>query len=469
MNRRSMIATGTALVLLLGGATGAYYYVEHKKSSEEAAEKAEADSLKLMTFDPNTVNAIDITTADGYFKMKMEDNGDWILEDTDYPYKFTPNSYQLNVIATSMGRLKADHKVEAKDKDLSKYGLDTPATLVCHTADKDHTLYVGESSATNEFCYVMLPDDDTIYCIDNNTGIELRGDLAKLCDPYILECKDNEIKRFALTHNGEVEYDLSRGEDNTSIWSLNGPETDVSLDAITINTILTNMVRIETNDFVCFTKDENELAKYGLDDPAYVFTVETSDKTITLEFPEISEEDEKVYCYDTDTFEVCSISKNGAAFLSGKWQDLTASQVMMVAFYDAKALEIDVDGETHTLTIDHENSGYVYDDIDVTAKNNDEASADFEYLYASVSEIKHGDFRDDIPEKIGEPTCTFTYTLNDDSKRKLELVPIDDENYWAYTDGRCIGMTVTRSSIDGTNGCLTFIEKLNADLGIANK
>ena len=45
MNRKSMIATGAALVLLLGGAGGAYYYVDHKKSSEEAAEKAEADSL----------------------------------------------------------------------------------------------------------------------------------------------------------------------------------------------------------------------------------------------------------------------------------------------------------------------------------------------------------------------------------------------------------------------------------------
>lgn len=469
MNRRSMIATGAALVLLLGGAGGAYYYVDHKKSSEEAAEKAETDSLKLMEFDSNDVNAIDITTTEGYFKIKQEENGEWTIEDSDYPYKFTPYSYQMNVIASAMSRLKADHKADVKKEDLGKYGLDDPVTVVCHAADKDYTVYVGSSSVTDEFCYVMLPDDDTVYCIDNATGLELSGDIAKLCDPYVLECVDNDIMRFALVHNGEVVYDLSRNEDNTAIWSFNGPVTDVSIDAITVNTILTNMVRIERADFECFTKDEAELAKHGLDDPAYTFTVETSDKTITLEFPEISEDDEKVWCYDADTYELCTISSGNAAFLSGKWQDLTTKQVMSVSFYDAISLEIEVDGEKHILDIDRENSAYTFDDIDVMSKGNEEAAKDFEYLYASVSEIKHGDFREDIPEKMGEPTCTFTYILTDGTKRKLELVPIDDSNYWAYTDGRCIGMTVERSAIDGTNGCLSFIEKLNADLGFENK
>ena len=468
MNHRSMIATGAALVLLLGGAGGAYYYVDHKKASEEAAEKAEADSLKLMTFDPNDVNAIDITTADGYFKLNHDEGGEWTIEDTDYPYKFTPYSYQMNVIASSMSKLTADHKADAKKEDLGKYGLDSPVTVVCHTADKNYTAYIGSSSVTNEFCYVMLPDDDTVYCIDYNTGLELRGDIAKICDPYIIECTDNEIMHFALVHNGEVAYDLSRNEENTAVWAFNGPVTDVVIDSITVNTILTNMVRIESN-FVCFTKDEAELAKYGLDKPAYTFTMETADKTFNLVFPEISEDDEQVWCYDTDTYEVCYISNSNAAFLSGKWQDLTTKQAMSVSFYNAETLEINVDGETHKLAIDHENSRYTFDDIDVTSKESEDATKDFEYLYASVSEIKHGDFRDDIPEKMGEPTCTFTYTLTDGTKRKLELVPIDDSNYWAYTDGRCIGMTVERSAIDGTNGCLSFIEKLNDDLGIEKK
>ena len=473
MNRRSLIATGAALLVLLGGSFGAYYYVDHKKSSEEAASKAEKDSLKLFTFDSNNVKGIDITNSDGYFYMTLSDTGDWLLDETDYEYDFKLNSYYLNVIASSMSKLTADHKADKKENDLSKFGLDSPATVVCHTSDKDYTVLVGNSSVTNEFCYVMLPNDDTIYCIDNSTGLELRGDVSKLYDPYIISCNDTEIDQFSLVHNDEVCYDLSRVNDGTAIWAMNAPQTDVTIDAITVNTILTNMVRVQMNSFECFTKDKNELAKYGLDKPAYTFTAKTADKTITLEFPEIkadkADDDDVVWCYDTDSCAVCSISVNAAAFLSGKWQDLTTKQVMSVPFMSAASLEMTIDGDTHTLSIDHENQSYIFDDIDITSKNSENAAKDFEYLYASASEIKHDDFRDDVPEKMGEPTCTFRYTLTDGTTRELALVPIDDESYWAYIDGTCLGMTVSGTSVKGSNGCLNFIEKLTKDLDTAGQ
>ena len=470
MNRRSMIATGAALVLLLGGAAGAYYYVDHKKSTEEAAEKEEKDSLKLMAFDSNNVKGIDITNSDGYFYLSLSSSGDWVIDDTDFAFDFTPNSYYLNVIAASMGKLTADHKVEKKDSDLSKYGLDKPVTVVCHTSDEDYTVLVGSSSVTNEFCYVMLPDDDTIYCIDNQTGLELQGNISDLRDPYMLKCNDNEIMEFSLMHNGECCYDIERNIDGDTIWSLKAPndhDTEVAIDAITVNTILTNIVRVQSVEFKGFAKGETDLAEYGLDEPAYNFMVKTDEKTYNLSFPEFSDDDEKVLCFDHDTYEIFAISINNAAFLKGKWQDLTAKQVLSVPFMSTAELEINIDGETHKLTIDHDKPSYIFDDIDVTALGSDDAAANFEYLYASVSEISHGDFLDGAPEIMGKPACDFVYKFTDGKETSLSLVPIDDENYWAYIDGDCMGMTVKSSEIKGSNGCLNFIEKLTAAIDAA--
>ncbi|MCR5120846.1 MAG: DUF4340 domain-containing protein [Ruminococcus sp.] len=467
MNRKSMIATGAALVLLLGGTAGAYYFVDQKKGNEEAESRAETDSLNIFSFDANDVSSIDVTNTDGYFRFTFDQSTDvWIIEDTDYQYKFTPNSYNLNVIASMMSNLKADHKADNKEGDLSKYGLDSPVKIVCHTKGEDYTLLVGSSSVTNEFRYVKLPDDDTIYCIDHVTGDDLSGDLSLLRSSYLLNCYDNSIKRFALTHNGEVCYDLARGVKENELWTLNAPQTDVAIDAVTVNTILTNMVRVQSEKFECFTKDKSELSKYGLDDPAYTFTVETDSKTMTFEFPEKGSDDESVWCYDTETGAVSSLSANGAAFLSGSWYDLITQQAMSVPFMNVSSLEIMVDGTKHTLSIDHEAETYHFDDIDVTAKDSEQAGQDFEYLYASVSEIKHGDLREDVPESMGEPTCTFRYTLTDGSERELALVPTGEgsETYWAYIDGRCFGMTVERSAITSSNGCLSFIERLTEDL-----
>lgn len=467
MNRKSLIVTGVSLAALLGGAAGAYFYVDHKKTSEEALSKAETEALKLLTFNSTDVNSIDITNADGHFHVTLGQTGDWVIEDSDYPYSFTLNSYFLNVVAASMGKLTADHK--ADPADLSKYGLDSPVTVVCHTPDSDYTILVGNSTATNEFRYVKLPDDDTVYCIDDETGKSLRCDLSDLRSPYLLNCYDSEIQQFSVVHNGETSYDLSRDTESTSIWKLNSPQTNVAIDSIIVNTVITNMVRIQSEKFEGFIKDSSELAKYGLDKPAYTYTVVTNDKTITLEFPEFSEDDTEIWGYDPDTYAVFSLSKDGAAFLSGKWYDLTAKQAMSVPFMSAASLEIEVDGEKHTLAIDHENKGYVFDDTDVIASGNEDASVNFEYLYASVSEIKHDEFRDDVPEKMGEPTCTFRYKLTDGTTRELALVPIDDETYWAYIDGECFGMTVSKAAITGANGCLKFIELLSKDLGIENK
>lgn len=470
MNRKSMIATGAALILLLGGAAGAYFYVDHKKASEDYAAKAEKEALKLFNFDSNLVKGIDITTADGYFNMSVDQAGDWHIDETDYPYDFPLNSYYLNVVAASMSGLTADHKADVKNDELAKYGLDSPVTVVCHTPDADYTVYVGNSSVTNEFSYVMLPGNDTVYCIDNGTGNDLRGDISLLRNPYMLNCYDTDIVQFSLVHGDETLYDLTRVNDGNTIWALNAPQPDAKIDAITVNSILTNMVRVQTENFECFTKDEGELAKYGLDSPAYTFSVVTEGETFTLQFPEFDKDDENVWCYDTNTCAVYSLSMNNAAFLSGKWQDLTVKQAMSVPFIDAVSLEMTIDGEKHTLSIDHEKQVYEYDGNEITAESSEDAAKDFEYLYASVSEIEHADYLEDIPAKMGTPTCTFLYKLADGSERLLELVPIDDESYLAYIDGICLGMTVSSTEIKGTNGCLTFVEKLNEDLGIsANK
>ena len=66
---------------------------------------------------------------------------------------------------------------------------------------------------------------------------------------------------------------------------------------------------------------------------------------------------------------------------------------------------------------------------------------------------------------MGKPTCTFSYTLTDGTKRELALVPIDDESYWAYIDGKCVGMTVNRSALESKTGCKNYIEILKNEIG----
>ena len=456
MSSKKMLIVLGAMIALLGLAAGGYALVDHKKTQEESSAAEEINSLKLFNFDQNSVNAIEITNPDGHFSMNYA-GGEWTLTDTDYPHQFPVNSYYLNSIATTMSELTALQKFTGKDA--ASYGLDNPVTITCNTSvGNSYTLLVGKPSATKEYYYVSVPGDDTVYGIKYDTGTALSGGISFLHDPYVLHVRDADINRFAMKHNDEVAYDLFT--DDAGQWQLQAPLTDVRMNTVQVSTIITDLVRLQYESFVTITKDKQELAKYGLDKPAYFLTVGTDTQTVTLEFPDYDTNDGVVYVYEPESGTVGTISSRETAYLQGSWHQLVDETVLRIPYADAKELDVTVDGKHFVLSIDHEKERTRLDDIDMTALDS-ESNKLFEYLYASVSEISHEEIKKEpeLPENP-VPACTFRYTLNDGTQRVLELVQIDDVTYWAYVDGRCIGQTVRRNALSGTSGVLTFLEKL---------
>ncbi len=450
-----------AMLVLLGAAGGGYALVDHMKKQEEQAAMEEAASLKLFSFSTSDITGVDITNPDGHFKIDAA-NGVWTLTETDYPHTFTLNEYYLNVISTSMSDLTALRKIDADASQLASYGLDAPVTITFHAGSEEYTLYVGAGSVTREYCYVMVPGDDTVYAIDYEDGEILRGGIGYLRNSYMINCFETNITEFSLDHDGTISYDLYK--DTAGQWQLRAPVTGVDINTVQVTSILTDLVRIEYLSFEEVSAEENTLAKYGLDDPAYTLTVKTADSAIVLQFPEYDSNDAVVYVYEPETGAIGTIAMRDTAFLTGKWLHLLEEKLLRIPFADAKALDVTVDDMTFTLTIDRENQQYLLDDIDITALS-DSTAMDFEYLYASVSEIGFEEVVEhpQLPEDP-EPACTFRYTLDDDTQRELTLVPIDDVTYWAYVDGRCVGMTVRRNALSGTSGVLNFLEKLTDSL-----
>ena len=471
MSSKKIRITLISLLVLLGLAGGGYALVDHIKSQQEQAEQEEAASLKLFSFDPNTVDSVEVTNSDGYFRIGSNESG-WEVTETDFPHPFTLNNYYVNVINSSMGQLTAKKKIQADSESLSSYGLDDPVTVVCHAGGADYTLLVGTGSVTNEFYYVTVPDSDTVYAIDYQVGEALRGGIGYLREPYLFHYTENLIRGFSLDHLGETAYDLTM--DEAGQWQLAAPITDVDIDTVQVNSILTDLVRVEYASFEKYIEDEAELAAYGLDKPAYTVTLSTENAQTVLYFPDFDPNDAVLYVYNPEEQSVGTINMRDSSFLTGKWQQLVRPALLQVPFEQAESLDVTVDGKHFTLSIDHENGTYKLDDIDITAMN-DNIKRIFENLYASVSEMKFEEIVEnpdvDVDAPTGmQPDCSFVYTLTDGSQRTLELVSTTEENtYWAYIDHRCIGEKVRRNALSGTSGVLNFLEKMTdalADEGI---
>ncbi len=465
MSSRKIIATVAAMAAVLGLCIGGYVYVDHTKSKEEQAAIDEAASLKLFQFSTDSVTGIDIQNADGHFDLALS-GGFWTIADTDFPHSFTLNNYYCNVIATKMSGLTAERKIQSDDK--ASYGLDAPVTVTCNVGEESYTLLVGCGSVTKEYYYVALPGDDTIYCVKYEDGEILHGGLTYLRDPYMVPFSETALDHFKLECRGEIAYDLTRGSDGQ--WILNAPVSDVDIDTVQVKTILTELVRIQFDTFETFTADKNELAKYGLDNPAYTLTIGTENATKVLQFPDYDSNDSVIYVYDPEGSAVTTMSMNKTGFLVGKWSELLSEKLLHVAYEDAKSLDVNVDGKHFTLTLDHENGVYKLDDIDISATGDSNLLATFKYLFASVSEMGYEEIVEepDAPENP-VPDCEFVYTLNDGTTRTLSLIAKEENTYWAYIDGRCIGQVVRRNALSGNSGVLNYLEKMTdalADAGI---
>ena len=459
-----LIAMAAALALAVGG----YVLVDHQKKAEEQLIADEEASLKLCSFSTDAITSIDYTNTDGTFHMELQ-GGNWQLTSTDYPHDFPVNSYYLNSVVAAMSHLTAEQKFERDPALAANYGLDeNAATITCHSATAQYTVCVGAPTATKEYYYACLPDAENgsqyAYTIPYTTGATLAGGINYLHDPYLVHVSEVAVNGLKMEHNGETAYDLYT--DDAGQWQLRAPLTGVSINTVQVSTIITELVRLQYESFLGFTEDKKELAEYGLDKPAYYLTVSAEgSEDIVFAFPDFDPNDSVIHVYAQNTGTLGTIHARDSMYLTGDWSMLLNSTLLRIPFADAKQLDVTVDGKQFTLGIDHENSRYKLDDIDLSELDST-TNSNFEYLYASVSEISMEEIHPDgdFPEKPEDPACRFVYTLNDGTERTLELVSIDDLTYWAYVDGRCIGQTVRRNSLSGSSGVLSFLEKVTDNL-----
>lgn len=317
MSSKAMRRSILVMVILLAAVIGGYFLVDHIKGQQEAAEQAEADSLKLISFAVDSVEAIDIQMADGHFHTAIQD-GAWVLTDTDYRHTFKLSSYYLSSVASYMSGLTAAKK--NKGADPAEYGFSEPVTITCTAGGKDYTLLVGNGSAIKDYYYVMLPGDPAVYSVDYNQGEVLRGGLNYIMDSYVLDFYDVSITAISLERDGETAFSLK--QDDAGQWHMEQPDLGSDVSTTQVTSLLNVLTRMEYQDLIGFEEDL-ALADYGLDAPAYRLTVTDADKTITYLFADYDENDGTVNMLDTDTGQVGAISIDSAGFLQTRAEELT--------------------------------------------------------------------------------------------------------------------------------------------------
>ena len=457
MSSRKMVIAIIVMAALLAAAAGGYFLVDRTKQQAEDAQQAELASLQLFDFNADMVDAVTFDMMEGSFRIDASDNS-WVLTETDYPHSLTLNSYYINSVVGYMADLTALQKFDIETDRLSAYGLTEPTIVTCYQGSTAYTLYVGDASVTEEYWYVMLPDDNTVYGIDYNEGAVLRGGIQYLRTRYILPSYEVNISALTLEKDNNVYIDMALQDGQ---WHMSAPLKDANVNSAQVKSLLTALTRIEADSFVTVIEHQAELADYALDKPAYTLTVVSSGETYTLDFAVNPQDDSSMYVLQRETGQISSLSTSNAGFLQMQPEEFLEEKLLNVPFADAKSLEVQVDDVAFTLTMDTENGEYRFNDTVVAVKDSNLTGL-FRNLYDTVANISYEalDLTAEIAEDA-EAACTFQFTMTDGTETVLTLIQTErDENlYYAVLDGDYTGATVRRRALTGSTGVLNFYEK----------
>ena len=476
MARRKKRNTFTlvSLFLVMVVLIGVYLWNSNREKSPNTQESdTKQENITVATIDTEQVKSIHYVGKDADITLVLKD-GIWISEkDPERPIHQDRAKNILNLVK----EVNARRLVSEKAENLAEYGLDQPKAYLRVTLDDGTTLTlkVGDEANGISGYYGTVNDDDKVYLLNATYGTGLNYSDIEFTEveegPDILASNIDYIQ--VLKRDGEdfelindKEHRYSRSSEMYP-WIITKPYEEMyPAEAGKVSDLQSSFSNF--NFQACVDYSGENLAKYGLDDPAasiYIKYFETH--TETLDEPETDPEtgeeikekttytdkEYKIYVGNQEEDGDYYVRKEGTNYvytmresLINKMLDiepfeLMRSFVLIPKIDTVEKIDITIDGTSYTMAIKRN-----------TVTNEDGEEEIQETFYYNGSEVEEDIFRDvyqklisakfdaKIKEEINaegiKPYLTITYHLIDDSKSPLtaSFLPYNDSFYLIDTE-----------------------------------
>jgi hypothetical protein len=298
--KRGLLYGTAALAALCVIYVGVGQYMNHSK--EQAKEKEEGEKVYLTDLSSVTSLSYDIDGQELSFTKK---DGKWSYDGDDL---FPVKQEEMDSLASTVSKLEALRKLEGGDS-LSAYGLDKPIRKIASAAEDGmkSVILLGNATGDGDY-YAALEGQDTPYLISstlyNETSAGLNDLMALEEFPAV---SGADIKSITVTKDGSSKHFVKKkleDKDGNIEWyrdSADSPDNKIS-DNSGLNVLADSLSSLKVKSCSNYKVQENELAGYGLDQPAavitYTYDKNGSEETFTLSVGSLNSDSS---CYYTRT------------------------------------------------------------------------------------------------------------------------------------------------------------------------
>ena len=375
--------------------------------------------------------------------------------------------------------------------DYAQYGLDAPeATLHLTTEEHSYDIKLGDFSKMDEQRYIDIGDGN-VYLVSSDP---LGYISSSLSDMILHDDTPGFEKVVDITFSGSENYTIVRTEESADTYN---PEDDiyfverdgetVPLDTASVRQYLNTVTSLDLMNYVTYNATEEDLASYGLDEPALSVTVnytytgedgnEISDACtfhIGENQAERAEADKQLaegneagtvtkYVRIGDSRIVYTCDDLDYTILSAaSYNDLRHDAVFWADFEIVTRIDIALEGNEHTLVSalndDEERVWYYGEDAlsdaaGEAAESSEETQAedegeilDISGIEAALMNLTADSFTGEMPGKAEEIALTLHLDNGNFPTVEIRLYRYDGSLCLAVVDGEPVSL-VSRSSV----------------------
>jgi len=364
-------------------------------------------------------------------------------------------------------------------EDYGQYGLDKPVcTIKLSTGDKSYEIRVGGFSTMDQQRYVSIGDGNA-YLVKNDPMDLYGADLSDVID------NDDPPKYDKVTRiqfKGEASYSIvheegnayAYGEDDVYYAQMNG--SNLPVDARRVNSYLSNIGSLNLTNYLNYKVTDEDLKKYGLDNPELTVTVdytakdeagkETSD-TFVLSISRDPEEKRKAAekaekekddeSKDNDNpeeeEEITAYARVGESpivyqisadayknLMAASYDDMRHLEVLPASFEEITKIDISLEGFSYVFSSEKKDDKrtYYYQDKEL----------DLTGFREALEKLKAERFTDEQPSKKEEIGLTFYLDHKNYKEVHVKLYRYDGTYCLAVIDGKPAALVKRSNAID---------------------
>lgn len=480
--KKTLIALGAVLAILLAawGTSGLWL---GGNQEEEPTFTTNPPVDPVFETDMESVRRIEIQNeTDSFVLLPEHVRSDdkvsiaWSVQGMeDYPFA----SRGLEDLANVASLVYANREIATDETDLAQFGLAEPlATLtVVLDSGQTHVIKFGNKLATGSYDYAMLDDSGRVCSVASRTVDRVKQSRLDLLDKSrVIELELADLTRFTFERARD---DLRIVANCTLIGEAGSGSEYLDFSVIepiirdgspeNLNKLVQETMFIQVDRFVEI--DPEDISRYGLDQPQYMFELEAGSRTLNLTIGKAADST-SFYALSDSMPAVFTVKQSNFTTIDMRPIEMLDRFVSLVAIWEVSKIEGDLFGETFVAEIemaknkraDDEDVFFKLDGRDAKIFSEKNRSLFSNFYQRIIGILIAGLDTDAEPVNTRDASIIYHLKANDDTGQPARRQVIefakrnpDDYTYYVFIDGEYTGFyvdgnasfTTTRTDSEG--------------------